>query len=91
MPIRAAFETAVEWAKLEDFHFHDCWHHFASWFMMRGGNLLALKEIGGWRSLKMVERYAHLSPGHLRAEIAKTGGRRQAEEMLHSGTPFVTA
>ena len=40
--------------------------------MMRGGSLLALKEIGGWRSLKMVERYAHLSPDHLRNEMSRT-------------------
>jgi site-specific recombinase XerC len=26
---------------------HDCRHHFASWFMMRGGNLLAQSEILG--------------------------------------------
>jgi len=70
---RAAFETAVEAARLDaPFRFHDCRHHFASWFMMRGGSLLALKEIGGWRSLKMVERYAHLSPDHLRNEMART-------------------
>ena len=72
MPIRAAFETAVEWAKLEDFHFHDCWHHFASWFMMRGGSLLALRDILGHRDIKLTARYAHLSPGHLRTEIEKT-------------------
>jgi site-specific recombinase XerD len=26
---------------------HDCRHHFASWFMMRGGSLLALSKILG--------------------------------------------
>jgi hypothetical protein len=26
---------------------HDCRHHFASWFMMRGGSLLALPKIRG--------------------------------------------
>ena len=35
---RVAFEAAVETARLEaPFRFHDCRHHFASWFMMRGG------------------------------------------------------
>ncbi len=43
--IRTAWETAVEQAKLDDRHFHDCRHHFASWFVMRGGSLQALKEI----------------------------------------------
>ena len=37
--IRTAFENAVEAAGLKDFTFHGCRHHFASWFMMRGGQL----------------------------------------------------
>ena len=44
-------------------------HHFASWFMMRGGGLLALKEILGHTDTKMIQRYAHLEPDHLRAEM----------------------
>jgi integrase len=70
--IRSAFETAVETAKLDDFHFHDCRHHFASWFVMRGGSLQALKTILGHADIKMTLRYAHLSPDHLRGEIART-------------------
>jgi integrase len=34
--IRTAFENAVREAKIDDFHFHDTRHHFASWFVMRG-------------------------------------------------------
>jgi site-specific recombinase XerD len=37
--IRTAFENAVEEAKLDDLHFHDLRHHFASQFVMRGGSL----------------------------------------------------
>ena len=54
-----AFETAVAAAKLEDFRFHDCRHHFASWFVMRGGSLQALREILGHADLKTTMRYAH--------------------------------
>lgn len=39
---------------------------------MRGGSLQALKEILGHSSMTMVLRYAHLSPEHLRGEMAKT-------------------
>jgi integrase len=70
--IRTAFENAVAQAKLDNFHFHDCRHHFASWFVMRGGSLQALKEILGHATLAMTMRYAHLAPEHLRSEIAKT-------------------
>jgi integrase len=70
--IRRAFENAVQTAALADFTFHDCRHHFASWFMMRGGQLDALREILGHKDVKMTLRYAHLSPGHLATEIEKT-------------------
>lgn len=70
--IRTAFESAVTAAGLEDFRFHDCRHHFASWFMMRGGSLQALKELLGHQDIKTTLIYAHLSPAHLRAEVAKT-------------------
>ena len=70
--IRGAWEKAVAQAKLDDFHFHDCRHHFASWFMMRGGSLLALSKILGHAKVSMTEKYAHLAPDHLRSEIART-------------------
>gem|GEM_PF-1892508 len=71
--IRTAFERAVTAAKLDaPFHFHDCRHHFASWFVMRGGNIVALQDLLGHASLSMTRRYAHLAPDHLRSEVAKT-------------------
>ena len=70
---RAGFEAAVEAARLAaPFRFHDCRHHFASWFMMRGGSVPALQKILGHASLAMTMRYAHMSPEHLRGEMAKT-------------------
>jgi site-specific recombinase XerD len=59
-------------AKLEDFALHSCRHHFASWFIMRGGNIVALQEVLGHASRAMTRRYAHLSPDQLRAEVGKT-------------------
>ena len=53
-------------SQLEDWRFHDCRHHFAAWFMMRGGNLLALSKILGHSKVSMTEKYAHLAPDHLR-------------------------
>jgi integrase len=77
--IRTAFENAVENAKIEDFTLHSCRHHFASWFMMRGGSLLSLNRILGHATLAMTMRYAHLSPDHLRGEMAKTERRATLE------------
>lgn len=70
--IRNAFEYATEAAGLGDFHFHDTRHHFASWFMMRGGSLQELKEILGHADITMTLRYAHLSPAHLRSAMLRT-------------------
>ena len=74
--IRTAFENAAEAAGLDDFHFHDTRHHFASWFMMREGSLQELKEILGHADITMTLRYAHLSPAHLRSAMIRT--ERQA-------------
>jgi hypothetical protein len=59
-------------AGLEDFRFHDCRHHVASWFMMRGGSLQALKERLGHRDIRPLI-HVHLSPSYLRADPHKVG------------------
>ena len=38
---------------------------------MEGVDLLAIKKLGGWKTLTMVQRYAHLSPGHQRQAIER--------------------
>lgn len=40
-------------------------HTFASWFMIKGGNLLSLQRILGHSSIQMTVRYAHLAPDHM--------------------------
>jgi len=68
--IRKAYHAALRRAGIErHIRFHDLRHTFASHFVMKGGDLLALKEILGHSSLQMVQRYAHLAPGHLRKGI----------------------
>ena len=39
---------------------------------MRRGSLQALKELLGHQEIKTTLIYAHLSPAHVRAEVAKT-------------------
>lgn len=46
-------------------------HTFASHFMMAGGNILTLQKILGHSDIKMTLIYAHLSPDHLAAEVAR--------------------
>jgi integrase len=70
--LKTAWEEAVLRAKLTDFRGHDMRHSFASWFIMRGGTVQALRELLGHATLAMTMRYAHLAPGHLRAEMLRT-------------------
>ncbi len=62
--IRTAFETACRRAGLRDVTPHVLRHTFASRLVMAGVDLRTVQELGGWSSLELVQRYAHLSPGH---------------------------
>ena len=64
-PTQVAWLNACKAAKLGDLHWHDLRHTWASWHVQNGTPLAVLQELGGWRDLKMVLRYAHLAPGHL--------------------------
>lgn len=56
---------------------HDCRHTWASWHYAVHRDLLRLKHDGGWSSVRMVERYAHLIPeGHQPAISEFWGGDR---------------
>lgn len=61
-----AFKKALARAEIGNgFRWHDLRHTWASWHVMAGTSLQALMELGGWASMDMVLRYAHLSPDHL--------------------------
>ncbi|ENY7076578.1 site-specific integrase, partial [Shigella flexneri] len=66
-----AWKAALRRAGIDDFRFHDLRHTWASWLVQAGVSLLALKEMGGWETLEMVQRYAHLSAGHLTEHASK--------------------
>jgi hypothetical protein len=54
---------------LEGVTFHTLRHAWASWQVQARTPLRILQELGGWATLEMPLRYAHLEPGHL-AEYA---------------------
>jgi len=64
---KRAWTTALGSAGIEGFRWHDLRHTWASWAAAAGVSLLELQQLGGWASLEMVQRYAHLSPSHLRS------------------------
>jgi len=69
--ITKAHRTACTRAGIADFRIHDWRHHWASWMTMKGCDPRTLMELGGWSSMKMVERYAHLAKPHLKEAIAR--------------------
>ena len=73
--IRRAFSTACRRAGLKDVSFHVLRHTAASHLVMSGVDLITVKELLGHASIRMTQRYAHLSPGH-RREAAEVLGRR---------------
>lgn len=60
-----AWRAALRRAGIENFRFHDLRNTWASWLVQSGVPLSALQEMGGWESIEMVQRYAHLAPSHL--------------------------
>lgn len=73
-----AWLEAVKRAGLVDFRFHDIRHTWASWHRQAGTSTDELKELGGWKSRVMVDRYAkfateHLSTAASRIESARSG------------------
>ena len=57
--------AALARAEIKDFRWHDMRHTWASWHVQSGTPLFALQELGGWESIEMVRRYAHLAADHL--------------------------
>jgi integrase len=65
--VKKSFKRALGKAGITNFRFHDCRHHYASHFVMDGGNILHLQKILGHQSVQMTERYAHLAPDFIEA------------------------
>ena len=64
-PNNSEWRRALAHAEIENFRWHDLRHTWASWHVQSGTPLYVLKELGGWKTLGMVEKYAHLAPEHL--------------------------
>ena len=58
------YRPALRRAGIVDFTWHDLRHSFASRLTMGGVNIRTVQELLGHKSLRMTERYTHLSPAH---------------------------
>ncbi len=55
--------------------FYTCRHTFASWLALEGVPILTIQKLMRHSNITMTMRYAHLSPSHERAELAKLQNR----------------
>jgi len=74
--IGSPFKAARERAGIEDFHPHDCRHTWATWHYAANRDLLKLMTLGGWKTISMVQRYAHVNTDHLADSIMALDGDR---------------
>lgn len=59
------WHRALRDAGISGFRCHDIRHTWASWLAQAGVEQYKLQEMGGWKSVSMVRRYAHLKTKHL--------------------------
>ncbi len=81
-----AWRDALKKAGIEDFCWHDLRHTWASWHVQNGTPLNVLQELGGWSSIKMVQRYAHLSGEHLREWVERPPLKLVVDNIHRTGT-----
>jgi integrase len=62
--VKRSFAGAMKRAGIENFHFHDLRHTFASHLVMKGATIKDVQELLGHKDTKMTNRYAHLSREH---------------------------
>lgn len=71
MHVDYPFRIAVKRAGIEDFHFHDLRHTFASYLAMSGASDLEMARLLGHQSMQMVKKYVHFGGAHLISVAAK--------------------
>jgi integrase len=72
--VKRSFSTACEMVGIVDFRIHDLRHTCASWLVTAGQSLHSVRDLLGHSTVKMTERYAHLSPDNVRAAVLVLDG-----------------
>ena len=73
--VKTAWRGMCKRAKITDFTPHDCRHTWATWHYAENRDIAALMQLGGWKSVEMVMRYAHMNASHLAPSIARMWGK----------------
>ena len=79
-----AWHTALKVSGIKNFRFHDLRHTWASWHRQAGTSYDELKDLGGWKSRIMLDRYAKFATENLlsaASQIERGGSGRNAVDM----------
>lgn len=80
--LRRAFRSAIKEANIEDFHFHDLRHAFATRLVQAGVDLYKVQRLLGHKSPIMTQRYAHHYPESLRDGVEILDTKRPSDTIL---------
>jgi integrase len=72
--ISRVLRKAAQGAGLRDFHFHDLRHHGATMALNKGFAGPIVMQLGGWKTEKMMRRYAAVTDATLRAAAEAVSG-----------------
>lgn len=75
------WRKAAEGAGLADFHFHDLRHHGATMALNAGFTAPMVMALGGWKTPKMMLRYAAVTDKTLRAAAEAVSGNAEWQEV----------
>jgi len=80
-----AWRKALARAGIVNFRWHDLRHTWASWLVQNKVTLYQVQQLGGWKDIRMVQRYAHLSPENLTAAVGIIDGTLTTQEKKQNG------
>jgi integrase len=72
--VSRVFRKAARAAGLKDFHFHDLRHHGATMALNNGFTAPIVQALGGWKTERMMRRYAAVTDETLRAAAEAVSG-----------------
>lgn len=75
--VKKSWMQALRKANLDDYHFHDLRHQFATFAASQGASNLELATAMGHRTLQMLQRYTHLD-----VQVTKKFSKQISEQIL---------
>ena len=85
--VSRVWRKAADKAGLKDFHFHDLRHHGATMALNAGFTAPVVMALGGWKTERMMRRYAAVTDKTLRAAAEVVAGNLVLRANGRANTP----